>query len=1078
MNRSSQSRRSERSGSLFRAFSSYLRSASASSVVSTVRSAGASVASSILPSDEDDRNREQVQWAGFDKLELGRGNIRHVLLLAYTNGFQVWDIEDADDVHEIVSKRDAPVAFLKIQPRPITLDTEDSKFKDVLPLLLVVTSDATVTEGGYAKSGGSLPQPGSSSFVPTVVRFYSLRNHTYVDELRFRSAIYSVRCSPRIIAVALETQICCFDAATLGNSFSVLTYPIPQGAQGPGCVNIGYGPMDVGPRWLAYAANHALVSNNGRASPQSLSLSTSPLNGNLVAHYAKESSKQIAAGIVTLGDMGYKTLTKYCSELLTDGGSSPGSGSPHWKNNTNALVGHAYEPEHAGMVIVKDYVTKAVIAQFRAHKSPLSVLCFDPSGTLLVTASVHGHNLNVFRIMPSPLGNSSSSMLFNVHASHVHLYKLHRGLTNAVIQDISFSDDSRSIAISSSRGTSHLFAISPFGGVVGRRTHEGALVNVSMGSSLAQGSTRYWWSSSRLLKYDPQFPPPPPITLCDVHKIKNGNDGWCSTISGAAAAATGRSNISSGAVAAVFHNGGGQNFQSQLGYSDIRNQLWVFCPSGHVIRYALCPYAATDALHCSNSPEIGASSCGASQAEDSSGFVEPLQKWDLGRKSNWVERENNIDRLSGRRVEKENTAALTGYGGGEILAHSGDNEQLEKEMIITEEKRRWYLSNAEVHMHQERPPIWTKPEMYFHVILSETSEEERNVKGGHDGEVEIEKFPTRVIEARRKDLVPVFDHLKKQVNLERNIVPDRFPDTPNLQINQLRHSTGNEMLGINVECAKIDNSNSGFSRGSESCISDMLVQTTDLQNLNSHHAFEHHIQGPASKESEDIFGSSRSLKLINHFSIGSLSSQLTKYPTIESPHLTNYPTIDTIESPHLTNYPMNELPHVDIPRGGRGDACKVQALEDFIVMDGDSKILSMHGYGFGKQDSIKCDSGDSGVTYEEHVSGLVSQAAPNGSQTLCSDDNSDSFGSNPWDGGAEGETISPSSVLQSTSISKQHLHEIHMLQGNLKFQLQDEYVTVKDARSADSHNKDCISTGGENGEDALEGAMFPLCEED
>ena len=147
---------------------------------------------------------EQVQWAGFDKFELGRGIIRHVLLLAYANGFQVWDIEDADDVHEIVSKRDAPVAFLKIQPRPIALDTEDYKFKDVLPLLLVVTSDATVTEGGYAKIGGSLPQSGGSSFIPTVVRFYSLRSHTYVDEFRFWSATYAVRCSPRILVIPLE----------------------------------------------------------------------------------------------------------------------------------------------------------------------------------------------------------------------------------------------------------------------------------------------------------------------------------------------------------------------------------------------------------------------------------------------------------------------------------------------------------------------------------------------------------------------------------------------------------------------------------------------------------------------------------------------------------------------------------------------------------------------------------------------------------------------------------------------------------------------------------------------------------
>ena len=59
---------------------------------------------------------------------------------------------------------------------------------------------------------------------------------------------------------SLETQICCFDKATFGNSFSVLTYPSPQGVQGPICLNIGYGPMDDGPICLASAANHTLVS--------------------------------------------------------------------------------------------------------------------------------------------------------------------------------------------------------------------------------------------------------------------------------------------------------------------------------------------------------------------------------------------------------------------------------------------------------------------------------------------------------------------------------------------------------------------------------------------------------------------------------------------------------------------------------------------------------------------------------------------------------------------------------------------------------------------------------------------------
>lgn len=80
-------------------------------------------------------------------------------------------------------------------------------------------------------------------------------------------------------------------------------------------------------------------------------------------------------------------------------------------------------------VIVRDIVSKVVIAQFRAHKSPISALCFDPSGMLLVTASVQGHNINIFKIMPGLQGSSCAS---DAGTSYVHLYRLQRGLTNAV----------------------------------------------------------------------------------------------------------------------------------------------------------------------------------------------------------------------------------------------------------------------------------------------------------------------------------------------------------------------------------------------------------------------------------------------------------------------------------------------------------------------------------------------------------------------------------------------------------------------------------------------------------------------
>lgn len=142
-----------------------------------------------------------------------------MLLLTYLNGFQVWDVEEASNVHELVSRRDGPVAFLRLQPKPIVPDPVDGGvgFKAARPLLLVVTGDTTGSgspgaggfPGGYGAGavGASLGVGGSHS-VPTVVRFYSLCNHSYVHVLRFRTGIHAVRCSSRVVAVALATQVC------------------------------------------------------------------------------------------------------------------------------------------------------------------------------------------------------------------------------------------------------------------------------------------------------------------------------------------------------------------------------------------------------------------------------------------------------------------------------------------------------------------------------------------------------------------------------------------------------------------------------------------------------------------------------------------------------------------------------------------------------------------------------------------------------------------------------------------------------------------------------------------------------
>lgn len=108
-----------------------------------------------------------------------------------------------------------------------------------------------------------------------------------------------------------------------------------------------------------------------------------------------------------------------------------------------------------------------IIAHFLAHTEAVYAMSFDPSGMLLLTADKRGHDFNVFRIQPHPCG----SVLAAVH----HLYVLHRGDTSAKVQDISFSFDSRWVAVSTIRGTTHVFPVTPYGGSCGFRTHSGLL---------------------------------------------------------------------------------------------------------------------------------------------------------------------------------------------------------------------------------------------------------------------------------------------------------------------------------------------------------------------------------------------------------------------------------------------------------------------------------------------------------------------------------------------------------------------------------------------------------------------------
>ncbi|CAN7138728.1 unnamed protein product [Brassica rapa subsp. narinosa] len=741
--------------SSFKIISSCLKtvSANATNVASSVRSAGASVAASISPA-EDDKD-QQVTWAGFGILELSQHITRHVLLLGYQNGFQVFDVEDASNFNELVSKRGGPVSFLQMQPLPARSGDHEG-FGNSHPLLLVVAGDDTTGTGsGQSFShNGSLARDGRVDFsadatsYPTTVRFYSLRSHSYVYVLRFRSSVCMIRCSSRVVAVGLATQIYCFDALTLENKFSVLTYPVPQPVrQGTTRVNVGYGPMAVGTRWLAYASNSAMAMKTGRLSPQSFvsspSLSPSRATGgsSVMARYAMESSKQLANGLLNLGDMGYKTLSKYYQEMLPDGSNSPASPNSVWKVGGGAGL----DAENAGMVAVKDLVSGAVVSQFKAHTSPVSALCFDPSGTLLVTASVCGNNINVFQIMPSRSHSAPGDLSYECDTSHVHLFKLHRGITSAIVQDICFSRQSQWVAIISSKGTCHIFVLNPYG------SDAGLLPLNCKGKQPARpsASTVPWWNT-HTLAINQQSSPPPAVALSVVSRIKYSSFGWLNTVSNAATAATGKVFVPSGAVAAVFHKSVTHDLQQNSRTNSLEHIL-VYTPSGHVVQHELLPSVSTE------SPESGSRVHRASHAqvqEDELRVkVEPIQWWDVCRRSDWLETEERLPKSITEKQYHLDTGSSNLPIHEDACLSVDINGNFGEDKTSSEkapERSHCYLSNFEVKVTSGILPVWQNSKISFHVMDSP--------KDNIGGEFEIESVPGHELEIKQKKLLPVFDH--------------------------------------------------------------------------------------------------------------------------------------------------------------------------------------------------------------------------------------------------------------------------------------------------------------------------------
>ncbi|XP_059487922.1 breast carcinoma-amplified sequence 3 homolog isoform X2 [Neocloeon triangulifer] len=367
--------------------------------------------------------KDAILWARFETMdandphllgEVGVGGPPLLLVLGYAVGVQVWLVPSSGEATEVLAWRQGVVRTLRLLPSPEPRLPHEGHLAKKRPLVAL------------CDSAGSGPQFSSVSFV-------SLKDGEQVKSIKFKHAVNDILVSRVCIAVTFPERVAVFDAARLEESFSVTTC-----FSSPG---LNPNPVALGARWLAFADRRLLPSVRS--------------SGGVELEGVPSYTATVLQAAKTLGKGIREVASSLTGQKVAQAAPAPDASTPGVVTVLDVAKG-GQDPE------------EAVVAHFVAHAAPIVHLAFDPSGSLLLTADKHGHDFHVFQLHPHPCGSSLGA----VH----HLYVLHRGDTTAKVQDAIFSTDSRYCAVSTLRGTTHVFAVNPYGGNPSMRTHGSSVV--------------------------------------------------------------------------------------------------------------------------------------------------------------------------------------------------------------------------------------------------------------------------------------------------------------------------------------------------------------------------------------------------------------------------------------------------------------------------------------------------------------------------------------------------------------------------------------------------------------------------
>lgn len=198
---------------------------------------------------------------------------------------------------------------------------------------------------------------------------------------------------------------------------------------------------------------------------------------------------------------------RYSSTSMTSQDSKDSSGRS-WSYSSSDQPQHvlpnAPAPGHGSHVTIVDLlplltgaapITVVEWITSRTASQPVAGLKFSPDGSSLVVVPMNGQVAHVWRVMPSPgwvrsggpggvtgVGEAVAAVgrESRGEVTMARMYHLHRGRSQAVIDDVAWAHDGRWVAIGSQRPTVHVFPVNPYGGKPDLKSHtKGKVINVN-----------------------------------------------------------------------------------------------------------------------------------------------------------------------------------------------------------------------------------------------------------------------------------------------------------------------------------------------------------------------------------------------------------------------------------------------------------------------------------------------------------------------------------------------------------------------------------------------------------------------